>query len=104
MHKVSRNGFEFSWDEDKARANSSKHGVGFEEAATVFDDPHAVRSYDLDHSQDEDRFLMVGMSARLKLLFVCHRYRESAKSIRIISARKADAQETQAYQRQRHDA
>lgn len=104
MYKVRLNGYEFIWNEAKDRANRRKHGVSFEEAATVFKDTHAQDYFDAAHSQDEDRFLLVGMSSRLRVLLICHCFRRDESTIRIISARKANGQETQAYQRQRHDA
>ena len=87
------------WDEDKARANWRKHGVSFEEATAVFDDAHACGIYDSVHSEDEDRFILLGMSSGARLLVVCHCYREDGSTIRIISARKANGQETKTYQR-----
>jgi uncharacterized DUF497 family protein len=87
----------FVWDEEKNRSNVRKHGVSFEEARSVFYDENASRFFDPDHSRDEDRFIMLGMSARLRVLVVCHCYRESGDLIRIISARKAKKQEAQAY-------
>ena len=84
---------EFKWDERKSRENKRKHKVSFEEAQTVFLDENAIRFFDPDHSQDEDRFLMLGMSFTLRVLVVCHCYREDDSVIRIISARKADKRE-----------
>ena len=92
------NDIRFEWDERKNRASIKKHGVPFEEAQTVFLDENAVRFYDPDHSKDEDRFIMLGMSFRLRILVVCHCYRQDDTVIRIISARKADKQESKAYQ------
>ena len=89
----------FEWDEDKSRENIKKHGVSFEEAQTVFLDENAVRFFDPDHSQDEGRFIMLGMSFKLRVLIVCHCYRENDTVIRIISARKADKHETGNYRR-----
>ncbi|MDP3543692.1 MAG: BrnT family toxin [Elusimicrobiota bacterium] len=102
MYRVRRNGLEFTWSKLKNRSNKRKHGVSFEEAATIFDDAHALESFDPVNSEDEDRFLLVGMSAGLRVLFVCHCYRENNSTIRIISARKANGQETQDYERYRH--
>ena len=65
----------FEWDENKARINQEKHGVSFEEAKTVFDDADALQIFDPDHSESEDRFIMLGMSAVLRILVVCHCYR-----------------------------
>jgi len=89
----------FAWSEAKNRANQGKHGVSFEEARTVFYDPHAVEFYDDEHSEWEDRFLMLGMSTRLRVLLVCHCYREGHGVIRIISARRATARERGFYSR-----
>jgi len=91
------NDVEFHWDENKARANKRKHKVSFEEARTVFHDENALRFYDPDHSEDEDRFLMLGMSISLRVLVVCHCYRKNDSVIRIISARKADKREQSEY-------
>ena len=85
----------FEWDETKSRANLRKHGVSFEEAQTVFLDENAMRFFDPDHSGAEDRFLMLGISYRLRVLVVCHCFRVNDAVIRLISARKADkAEET----------
>jgi uncharacterized DUF497 family protein len=87
----------FEWDERKSRENKRKHKVSFEEAQTVFLDENAIRFFDPDHSQDEDRFLMLGMSFTLRVLVVCHCYRGDDSVIRIISARKADKREQADY-------
>ena len=89
----------FVWDEKKNRANLGKHGVSFEEARTAFYDEHAAVYFDPDHSEDEDRFILLGMSLKLRVLVVCHCYRESDTVIRIISARKADKGEEADYGR-----
>lgn len=89
----------FAWDKAKSRENLRKHGVSFEEAQTVFLDENAVRFCDPDHSQDEDRFIMLGMSFRLRVLVVCRCFRRGDSIIRIISARKADKKEAGAYRR-----
>ena len=89
----------FEWDERKNAANIRKHKVAFEEAQTVFLDENAIRFFDPDHSADEDRFLMLGMSFTLRVLVVCHCYREDDFVIRIISARKADKGEQSDYWR-----
>jgi len=89
----------FEWDGRKSRANAKKHGVSFEEAQTAFLDENAVRFCDPDHSRDEDRFILLGMSSRLRVLVVCHCLRESESVIRIISARKADKREEKGYWR-----
>ena len=87
----------FVWDENKAETNLRKHGVSFTEAVTVFDDYDALQIYDPDHSEEEDRFVMLGMSSALRILVVCHCYRENDEQIRIISARKATRNETATY-------
>ena len=79
----------FIWDTKKARANRIKHNVTFEEATTVFYDPLAKIADDPDHSDSEDRFILIGHSQKRNLLFVVHIYREEDDTIRIISARKA---------------
>ena len=87
----------FEWDEQKARTNASKHGVTFEEAQSVFRDDQARLIDDPDHSNDEDRFILLGLSSSLKLLVVCHCYRIEGNVIRIISARKASSREKMLY-------
>ena len=87
----------FTWDERKNRANARKHGVTFEEAKSSFSDEYAREFYDPDHSEDEDRFLLLGLSAKLRILVVSHCFRESETVVRIISARKADKHEQQDY-------
>ncbi len=91
----------FEWDENKARINQEKHGVSFEEAKTVFDDADALQIFDPDHSESEDRFIMLGMSAVLRILVVCHCYRADGETIRIISARKATRNECSTYERRK---
>lgn len=86
----------FEWDKHKAAANLKKHGVSFEDAKMVFYDEQAKMIADPDHSEEEDRFVLLGLSATLKLLVVCHCYREG-DAIRIISARKATAKEKKSY-------
>ena len=88
---------QFEWDEAKSRQNKRKHGVSFEEAQTVFFDECALRFFDPDHSADEDRFLMLGISFQLRVLVVCHCHRASETVIRMISARKADKREEADY-------
>ena len=88
---------EFEWHEAKNTANKNKHGVSFEEAKSVFYDEHAIQYYDDEHSVSEDRFIMLGMSNKSRLLIVCHCERKSGKSIRIISARKATRAESRYY-------
>ncbi len=99
MYTVRMDDIRFEWDEKKNRQNIRKHGVSFEEAQSVFLDDHAMRFYDPDHSEDEDRFLMLGLSFTLRILVVCHCYREPDAVIRIISARKATRQERVYYGR-----
>ena len=93
------NDISIEWDERKNRENKRKHGVSFEEAQTVFLDENAIRYFDPDHSGSEDRFVMLGMSFSLRVLVVCHCYRTGDTIIRIISARKANKKEAQAYWR-----
>ncbi|MBW2688358.1 MAG: BrnT family toxin [Deltaproteobacteria bacterium] len=92
---------EFEWEKKKDKANLKKHGVSFDEARTVFYDESALQFFDPDHSENEDRFLLLGTSFKLKALVVCHCYREEETIIRIISARKADQDEEQFYWRKR---
>ena len=87
------------WSPAKAKANLKKHGVAFEEAATVFFDDLAIEFYDDSHSDWEDRMLLLGLSTKFRLLLVCHCYRESDSVIRIISARKATKNESKMYRR-----
>ena len=89
----------FTWDSRKATTNKRKHGVSFDEGQTVFLDDNALLIADPEHSEDEDRFLLLGLSAKLRMLVVCHCVRESGDLIRIISARKADRTERGEYQR-----
>ena len=88
---------QFVWDENKNIANVKKHKVSFEEAKFVFFDINAKIIHDPDHSDTEDRFLILGLSELLKLLVVCHCYKEEDDIIRIISARKATRKETSKY-------
>ena len=87
----------FEWDLAKAAANVKKHGVSFEEAQSVFYDEFAVQFFDEDHSSDEARFLMLGLSAEARLLLVCHCERDAGDIIRIISARRATKRESTFY-------
>ena len=87
----------FAWDEAKSKENIGKHHVSFEEARTVFFDENARLMYDPDHSKSEDRFVLLGMSRKPRLLLVCHCYREDDELIRIISARKATSAEARQY-------
>ena len=92
-------GLRFTWDVSKDRSNRRKHGVSFDEARSVFYDENAREYADPDHSETEERFILLGMSARLRVLVVCHCLRESESVIRIISARKADGTEQEEYWR-----
>lgn len=87
----------FEWDEHKAVLNASKHGVTFDEAKSVFADEHAKLIDDPDHSADEERFVLLGLSGALRLLLVCHCYRSEGHVIRIVSARKATRRESKSY-------
>jgi uncharacterized DUF497 family protein len=87
----------FVWDDKKAESNLKKHKISFKEAQTVFSDPNARMIYDPGHSGNEDRFILLGISSGLRLLVVCHCYREDDMIIRIISARKANKNEQKQY-------
>jgi len=89
----------FASDPRKSLANRRKHGVSFEEASTVFLDEHALLRGDPDHSEDEERFILLGLSSRLRLLVVCHSYRSKDEVIRLISARRATRTERAEYAR-----
>lgn len=89
---------QFEWDDEKALINLEKHNISFEEAKTVFDDTYALYKHDPDHSDDEDRFVILGYSYELRILFVVHCYREKDSVIRIISARQATKKERKAYE------
>jgi uncharacterized DUF497 family protein len=93
---------EFAWTAAKAAFNKRKHRVSFTEAQTVFYDEEALLLDDPDHSEDEDRFILLGLSASLRVLLVVHSYRDEDATIRIISARKANARERSIYQRRRN--
>ena len=88
---------QFEWDQPKAAANLRKHGVSFEEAQSVFYDEFAIQFYDDEHSTEEERFLLLGMSDTARVLLVCHCEREAGDLIRIISARKATKRESAFY-------
>ena len=87
----------FEWNDAKDRQNTRKHGVSFIEAQSVFFDERAIRYFDPDHSEDEDPFILLGMSFVLRVPVVCHCYLVDDSVIRIISARKANAKEARAY-------
>ena len=88
---------EFSWDPAKAEANLRKHRISFEEAVSVFSDENALIIPDPDHSDDEQRFILLGLSWSLRILVVCHCYREDQNTIRLFSARKATTTESKQY-------
>jgi len=88
---------EFEWDPKKDKANAKKHGVSFNEAKTAFFDETAMVFHDPDHSADEDRFILLGMSSQSGILVVCHCIRDKESVIRIISARCADKREETDY-------
>ena len=87
----------FEWDTNKAIRDQKNHGISFEEAQTTFLDDNALLIDDPDHSEDEDRFILLGLSSTSKMLVVCHCYRENDEVIRIISARKASRKESKTY-------
>lgn len=89
----------FEWDENKNRINQRKHGISFEEAKTVFYDDEALVIDDPEHSEEEERFIILGLSLQANLLVVCHCCRNSDSVIRIISARKATKTESSYYRR-----
>jgi hypothetical protein len=87
----------FEWDEKKHALNKRKHGVSFNEGQTIFADENGLLLDDTDHSYDEDRFILLGLSSSLRLLVVSHTYRKDDAIIRIISARKATPSEQKQY-------
>jgi uncharacterized DUF497 family protein len=91
------NSLQFEWDPRKANANLKKHGISFEEAKSVFYDDRARLIDDPDHSDEEDRFVLLGLSHSLRVVVVCHCYRGDGDVIRIISSRKATARESKTY-------
>ena len=92
------NELHFEWDDNKNTINKKKHKISFEEAKTVFYDEEALVIDDPEHSQEEERFIILGLSNRANLLVVCHCYRASDTIIRIISARKATKTESKQYE------
>lgn len=90
----------FEWDEAKNQSNIEKHGISFEEAKTVFEDEDALIISDESHSDEEDRFILIGFSYKANILVVCHCYRENESVIRLISARKATLREKEKYKEQ----
>ena len=97
IYNVHMNSLRFEWDARKATANLKKHGISFEEAKSVFYDEQAKLIDDPDHSADEERFILLGLSFSLRLVVVCHCYRGANDVVRIISARKATPHETKSY-------
>jgi uncharacterized DUF497 family protein len=89
----------FEWDENKNQINQQKHGIDFNEASSVFFDENAILFDDPEHSEYEERFMLLGMSETANVCIVCHCYRESDTVIRIISARKATKKEVDRYVR-----
>ena len=90
---------EFEWDEDKNQVNRKKHGVWFEEAEQVFDDSNAIMFFDQEHSKSEDRFILLGLSASVRILVIVYCERHKGKIVRIISARKATKKEIKRYEK-----
>ena len=97
MYNVHMKQLVFEWDKRKEIVNIKKHGISFEEARTTFYDENAVQFFDPDHSDEEGRFILLGVSHRLNTLVVCHCFREEETMVRIISARKADKDEANVY-------
>ena len=94
--------YQFEWDAAKARQNARKHRVTFERGATIFSDQNALSLFDEEHSQDEDRWVTLGLDRTGTLLVVCHTYREETETsarIRIILVRKATKNEAKQYKR-----
>lgn len=89
------------WDEKKNLTNKRKHGVSFDEARTVFFDEDGILIPDPDHSDTEERFVIIGRSSQFRILIVCHCYRENDEVIRLISARKANSLERDQYENKR---
>ncbi len=95
------NGLSFEWDARKEKTNIKKHGVSFKEASTVFYDENAIQFFDPDHSNEEDRFILLGLSFKLRILVVCYCFRKNETVVRLFSARKADNDEEHEYWRRR---
>ncbi len=91
----------FEWDDRKEKTNIKKHGISFEEASSAFYDENAIQCFDPDHLEGEDRFILLGISFKLRVLVVCHCFRREETVIRLISARKADRGEEKEYWRLR---
>lgn len=100
MYNIIINELEFEWDEKKNNINIKKHGISFEEAMIVFYDDDAIVFDDPDHSIEENRFLIIGMTNKGKICIVSHCYRDNEDKIRIISARKAEKGEIRVYNKQ----
>ena len=100
MYIESAGGFRFEWDSIKAVRNLAKHGVSFSEAQTVFSDEHGLLLDDLGPASDDPRFALLGLSSALRVLVVVHAYRDTDKTIRLISARKATRSERSQYDSQ----
>lgn len=96
-----KGGLSFEWDSKKAETNARKHGVTFEEAKTVFFDDRALVIPDPDHSENEERFIIMGQSAQSRMLVVVHCFRQSGAMIRLISARRARTKEQKPYWEQK---
>ena len=96
-YTVFTKGAAYEWDPNKNAQNQQKHGVSFEEAITVFEDDRALLIADLNHSAEEERFIVIGLSGAARILYVCHCYRDEENTIRIISARRATEKETEFY-------
>jgi uncharacterized DUF497 family protein len=88
----------FEWDEEKDLSNRKKHGISFDETKTVFNDPRSITIADEDHSDDEDRYIDIGISSRGRLIVVS--YTDRGSNIRIISSRKATKSERKAYEQE----
>jgi len=97
MYNVHMKKLKFEWDKRKEKANIKKHGISFEDARTTFYDEHAQQFFDPDHSNEEDRFILLGANHKLNTLLVCHCFKEAETMIRIVSARKADKDELNVY-------
>ena len=99
MYNVRMKEIKFEWDVAKAISNLKKHGISFDEAKSVFYDEQALLINDPDHSEAEDRFILLGLSHSIRVVLVCHCYRSQGNTIRIISARKATSKEAKKYKR-----
>jgi len=97
MYNVHMKNLKFEWDKKKDKANIKNHGISFADARTTFYDEHALQFFDPDHSDEEDRFILLGTNHKLNTLVVCHCFKETETLVRIISARKADKDESDTY-------